>query len=244
MSHDAASARGQPPPALAAAPPGEHDGLAACVQLIRGPTDEHRIVGLLMLTKHISVLPKEHDDVSAPPAGGAGAPAEQVRSSSQTGAGPGSESGASAGSTAPALETVRAAIVSALEPMFVKRLLITDQSLNIKGSAPPSTDALALSMLSFLCTDRQVAAKYADIIPTVVAKLTTYTALALSSDIRDAKDAPSDAGAKVESIIVDGLRFLCMFASRSDVLQAVTAGIVPLCVRASILFCLSARYGT
>jgi hypothetical protein len=127
------------------------------------------------------------------------------------------------------------AIVSALDPLFIKRLLVTDQSLNVKGSVPPSTDALALSMLSFLCADHQVAGMYADMIPTVVDKLKTHSALLLRGDKPTSKDTPSAADTNVESVILDGLRFLCMFASRGDILQAVAAGIVPLCARAAII---------
>lgn len=202
------------PLAMPPAPtPTTNDPLDACVNLLRGPSDEHRIVGLLMLTKHISLLPVR--DVT---------PAPGIDQTSFARSKPTHNSSRA--------QEVRSAVATALDPSFLKRLLITEQTLpGKKDGSASSTDALALSMLSFFCSDSKVAKLYSDTLPTIISKLKPHVEALRSTRC----ETSGDKYERNMCMVLDGLRCLCAFTLTSDILPLVKVGIVTLCISSSFL---------
>ena len=163
--------------------------LDAAVTHLQGPSDEHRVVGLLMLTKHVQIHSSNNDQI-------------------------------------------RSVVSNALDPAFLRRLLVTQQKI---GDA--ATDSLAVGLLSFFCQDAVLAASYVDTFPAVfqlwcraVTTLETTTADASLNNITTCQS------------VIDAASCILSFLSLGDTSEAASAreqaaacGTVNACLRTTLV---------
>ena len=161
--------------------------LESALAQLKGPTDENRVVGLLMLTKHVSV----------PSA------------------------------------SIRTAISNALDPTFLRRLLLTKTKIG-----DSATDALAIGMLSFFCRDDTKAAlSYLDTLPIVCQKWT--------STLQAVETSTEEISVSILQMIIDTTSCIAAFlsaaaTSTASILttvqqQTTQFQIVNLCLRTTLL---------
>ena len=163
--------------------------LDAAVTHLQGPSDEHRVVGLLMLTKHVQIHSSNNDQI-------------------------------------------RSVVSNALDPAFLRRLLVTQQKI---GDA--ATDSLAVGLLSFFCQDAALAASYVDTFPAVfqlwcraVTTLETTTADASLNNVTTCQSVIDAA-----SCILSFLSLEDTSEAASTRVQAAACGTVNACLRTTLV---------